>query len=650
MTLRRQMILRIAVPTLVIYVLIMGVTTYLAYRQSRESVRRTMTRLANSYAARFDGHLREAAQIADTTAHSMEAAGLLRDENVYRLLERNVDGSPIVYGACVAFEPGTAKPAGVLFAPYVFRNEGALKRIDIDQTVYDWYRDPRYTWFSAPKSLGQPVWSNPYFDEGAGNVLMATYSAPFRFNESFGGVTTVDIDLPRLHKTVGGDFEEPLDFVVLNRDGRFVYDRDPSRIMTRTIFDVAAQQNNPALDALGRRMLQGASGVAQIESWDSSERQWVFFTPIKSANWVFACRLPESRILADVRQRTIGWGAALSVTLLLIVACVVVVSRLISAPIVALKEKVLEVGGGNLDARINGNSRTEEIRQLARSFNRMTSELRSHVQRLATEQAARQRIEHDLDIAREIQRGLLPTATPLLAGYELAGLSLPADKTGGDYYDWQTAPDGRTLVTLADVTGHGVGPALVTAVCRAYSRAGFATGHEFAKLIGHLNDLLVADLAGTRFVTFAAALLDPQTQHVELISAGHGPIVHYIAAEHRLFEYNGTELPLGIISPLDYAPAVRIDLRPGDLLLLITDGFFEWAKTDGERFGLKRLRQSILESAHLPTPEVIARIHATVREFAGGAPQGDDVTAVAIRRSSDMDQSPIGKAGGPDLR
>jgi sigma-B regulation protein RsbU (phosphoserine phosphatase) len=626
------MILRIALPTLMIYVLIMGVTTYLAYRQSRRGVERTMTQLAASYAARFDAHLRQAAQIADTTSNSMRTVGVLPDEKLYDLLEQNVGSSSMVYGAALAFEPGTAKAPGVLFSPYVCRDGDKLRRVNIDRSVYDWYADPRYTWFSAPKAQGRGVWSSPYFDEGAGNILMATYSAPFQLGGKFGGVSTVDIDLPKLHKTVGGEFEEGLDFVVLTSEGRFVYDPIASRILAKTIFDVASEDHNPALEALGRRMLQGTTGVSQIDRWDSSHRQWVFFAPIRSARWVFACRLPESQILADARQRMIGWAIALGVTLLLIVVCLAVVARSITAPIVALKEKVVEVGGGNLDARIETSSRTDEIRHLANSFNRMTSELNSHVRRLAEERAARQRIEHDLDIAREIQRGLLPTSTPSLERYEIAGFSQAADQTGGDYYDWQTTRDGRTLVTLADVTGHGVGPALVAAVCRAYARASFVAGRDFAQLMGHLNDLLVADLGGDRFVTFAAALLDPAIDGVELVSAGHGPTFHYVASERRLVEFNGQELPLGVTSPLNYPPPVHIDLHPGDAMLMITDGYFEWARQDGERFGLKRLREVVLQYIDLPANQLIAQLNSQVKAFAAGCPQGDDVTAVAIRR------------------
>jgi serine phosphatase RsbU (regulator of sigma subunit) len=262
----------------------------------------------------------------------------------------------------------------------------------------------------------------------------------------------------------------------------------------------------------------------------------------------------------------------------------------------------------------------------------MTADLRSHVDRLATEQAARQRIERDLDIAREIQRGLLPTARPKIDGYEIAGWSLPADKTGGDYYDWQSHPDGRTLVTLADVTGHGVGPALVTAVCRAYVRASFVTGHGFSHLMDQLNNLLIADLPSDRFVTFVAAQIDPRRNAVEMISAGHGPIIHYRARNRELTEYGANDIPLGVMAGVSYGEPILIELQPGDALLLITDGFFECTNPDDEAFGLARLRQTVIDVGDLPVDTMIAAIYERVKNFTQDGAQADDMTAVVLKR------------------
>ncbi len=232
------MILLIAGPALAIYVLILGIAAFSQYRESKRDAELSMTRLAASYSSRFDGKLREVARIADTTARFFESGVTISDDIVYKLLEDNVRQTSLVYGSCLAFEPGTRRPAGELFAPYVCRGPSGLKRENIDRDVYDWTSDPNYTWYSRPKKLGRAVWSEPYFDKGAGNILMSTYSATFQAGKSFGGVCTVDIDLARLRETVGKEIDATLDFVILATDGRYIYHPDATRIMAQPVLGV----------------------------------------------------------------------------------------------------------------------------------------------------------------------------------------------------------------------------------------------------------------------------------------------------------------------------------------------------------------------------------------------------------------------------
>ena len=262
MTLRRQMIAWIAGPTLAIYVAILGLAAVGQFRQSKEEVERAMTRLAASYSSRLDGHLRESARIAETTGRALETGFDFSDDAVYTLAENNVRQIPLVYGSCLAFEPGTRRPEGELFAPYVCRTATGLRRMNIDQSVYDWYRDPQYTWYSEPKRLDHGVWSAPYFDEGAGNILMSTYSAPFHTGDRFGGVVTVDIDLPRLRESVGQEIDEQLDFVILAGDGRYVYHADASRIMAKPALDYVGVTRRGEVSPLLQKMLSGGDGGA----------------------------------------------------------------------------------------------------------------------------------------------------------------------------------------------------------------------------------------------------------------------------------------------------------------------------------------------------------------------------------------------------
>lgn len=243
-------------------------------------------------------------------------------------------------------------------------------------------------------------------------------------------------------------------------------------------------------------------------------------------------------------------------------------------------------------------------------------------------------IEQDLRVARDIQLGLLPAEHPSLPGFEFAGLSRPAAHAGGDYYDWQPLPDGRLLVAIADVTGHGIGPALVTAVCRAYSRASAPGITSPLELLGRLNQLVYEDVKGARFITMVLALLSSDGR-VELVSAGHGPTLICRTATRDIEWFGGDGLPLAVVPDEDYGPSRTLDMSHGDVLVLLTDGFFEQSRTsDGEQFGIERLTAVLRDCASQTPEQIIAMLDAAVRKFSGNAPQGDDMTIVVIKRQA----------------
>ncbi len=243
-----------------------------------------------------------------------------------------------------------------------------------------------------------------------------------------------------------------------------------------------------------------------------------------------------------------------------------------------------------------------------------------------------ERLEHDLSVARSIQQSLLPTSMPEIEGFDIAAWNQPADQTGGDYYDWLPLPDGKVLVALGDVTGHGIGSALLAAVCRAYARANFTAATGLMVAMERINASLATDMIEGRFVTFVVALCSPGSSRVELLSAGHGPLFVYFLKEDRFDALDAQGLPLGISPSLMSEAPVNLELNPGDMLVLATDGFYEWANARGEQFGAERLEKTIRASREKPAMEIISTLYQAVIEFSGGTTQADDLTAVVIKR------------------
>jgi len=266
----------------------------------------------------------------------------------------------------------------------------------------------------------------------------------------------------------------------------------------------------------------------------------------------------------------------------------------------------------------------------------VAGEIRIHVSaalREAELQKQLDQVSHDLEVAKSIQQGLLPTASPDLEQFEIAGWNQPADQTGGDYFDWQSLPDGRIAVSLADATGHGIGPALVGTSCRAYARASFLVGGAQNGVLENLNGLLASDLSANRFVTYAVIFLDPKEGDFRVLSAGHGPILWYKHKQNKIDNLEAHGIPLGMIDGAKYSHGTEGSLSQGDILALVTDGFYEWTNPEGEEFGLERLETVIRESHDQPAEKIIEKLRGAVATFSRGTKQQDDLTAVILRRT-----------------
>jgi serine phosphatase RsbU (regulator of sigma subunit) len=243
-----------------------------------------------------------------------------------------------------------------------------------------------------------------------------------------------------------------------------------------------------------------------------------------------------------------------------------------------------------------------------------------------------EQVRHDLDVARSIQQALIPAESPGLDNFEIAGWNLPADATGGDYFDWQKMPDGHFAISLADATGHGIGPALISASCRAYSRASLLTNGNREGVLGRLNGLLAEDLPSNRFVTFAVVFLNPLTGEVEVCSAGHGPILWYHNESDAVQNVGAQGIPLGMIAGFNYEKGTKGKLENGDVLAIVTDGFSEWEDDQGDQFGVERLETVLRQYRDQTADEIILALRKAVEDFCRGTEQLDDLTAVIIKR------------------
>src|SRR5688572_31168953 len=250
---------------------------------------------------------------------------------------------------------------------------------------------------------------------------------------------------------------------------------------------------------------------------------------------------------------------------------------------------------------------------------------------LFDEYREKQRLEHDLQLARNIQRSLLPLALPAPPGFDIAAWTQSASATGGYFYDFFSFADGRLGIVVADVAGHGLAASLVACETRAFIRALVVSAGSLADVAERTNALLYTDLPRERFVILFLGALDAATGRLEFVAAGCAPLV-YQRERRGFLATEATTPPLGILPALQRGAAAELTLQPGDCLLMATDGFDEWQNADGRPFGMDQLRDDVRFHAALPAAGLIERLRQSVLTFAGAVEQADDLTAVVVKR------------------
>jgi len=247
---------------------------------------------------------------------------------------------------------------------------------------------------------------------------------------------------------------------------------------------------------------------------------------------------------------------------------------------------------------------------------------------------ARERLTHDLELARAVQRRLLPQQLPEVPGYEFFGYYESAFEVGGDYYDFIPLPQQRLAILLGDVAGKGVVAALLMAKLSADARFCMLTEPDPAVAITKLNALILRSGFADRFVTLVAAILDPASHTVTLVNAGHpSPLIYHRATRTvaAAIENDLAGLPLGVMADFEYA-SCRISLMPGDSILAFTDGVTEAMNVNNRELKTKGVHAAVQGEAFSPR-ELGERVVKAVTQFAAGRSQHDDIALVGFGRT-----------------
>lgn len=283
----------------------------------------------------------------------------------------------------------------------------------------------------------------------------------------------------------------------------------------------------------------------------------------------------------------------------------------------------------------------------------LASHAASAIQRvkLMQDRIAKEKLQHSLNLAREVQRRVLPSILPKIPGYDLAAFSRPAEETCGDIYDLaalplrdpppthvstaavEYMPEGLVIL-LADAVGHGITAALPVLQVRAMVRMGLRMHANLDDLLVQTNKQLIEDLDVGRFVTAFIGVLDPRRHVVDYHAAGQGPILHFRADSNRCEFHPGSTFPLGLAESERPPRPAPIMMDPGDWLILLTDGFYEYQNPRGEQMGRQRIEEIVRSNLRIGATQMLETLIEQTVLFASGRAQLDDLTAVIIKRTA----------------
>ncbi len=250
-----------------------------------------------------------------------------------------------------------------------------------------------------------------------------------------------------------------------------------------------------------------------------------------------------------------------------------------------------------------------------------------------TELRKLQEQQAQMSLARSVQQQFYMVSPPQVDGLDIAGAAFPADETGGDYFDFVPLPGGRIGIVIGDISGHGIGSALLMVELRAWLRAFAQRSSNVGEILTQVNHALVEDLEQERYATLILCSLHPVTRSIVYASAGHVPGYIFDASGSIKRTLDSMNVPLGLLPEREFSCSQEIELEPGEILVLLTDGIIEAVRPDQTFFGVDRALDFIRIHRHESARQIVSGLYQAVRDFSDGLSQLDDITAVICKAS-----------------
>lgn len=401
------------------------------------------------------------------------------------------------------------------------------------------------------------------------------------------------------------------------------------RLVGRDVFYPAAVGEGVRVTAAD--MESGRSGVQRVDL--GGEATYWAYAPIDGFGTNLLLVMPYGELVADALtaqdylfnqladRRMMLWLGML-VFVPAVIGLAFFASRAVTRPVSQLAEAARKLADGNFSARTSIRS-GDELEELGRLFNEMVPQLEASMH-----------MRDSLHLAQEVQQNLLPHRAPDVPGFDIYGVSLYCDETGGDYFDFMPLPalgPSTVAVMIGDVAGHGIAAALLMTTARALLRAREPRPGHLAERVGEVNRHLCRDAHAGRFMTLFLAILDADAQRIHWVGAGHGNGFIYDPAQEVFMDISGPDIPMGVDPSWAYEELAHTGWSPGTVMLVGTDGIWETRNAEGAMFGKPAVRRVIRANADRSATEIADRLIEALKDFRGAQPQVDDVTMIVVK-------------------
>ena len=443
------------------------------------------------------------------------------------------------------------------------------------------------------------------------------------------GAIRVEVRLDQIARTL---HEAPLQRgsvpYLVNSDGELLFARYESTSRPPAALAALLETESTSQEYVTR------DGTVVVGAWSA--------VPVQPAPWWVVVEIPRALAYAPVQRDSLLLIGAVLLVIVTTIGWGRYEARQILHPIEELRAGAMQIGAGDLAARIPIRGHNE-IGELADEFNRMAERLHRSREEI---EGQNERLRAGLALARDIQLGLLPTRPPdMRHGPAVQAHSIPAYEVGGDFYSYLALDDHRMAIAIGDISGKGVGAALMMALASSSVEALGRGIDRPAQLLSALNEQLISRLRANN-MNAAVLYMIVDTERSLLRVANAGMIAPLLLRDGRVTMIDAFGLPLGMLPEARYTE-ITVDLLPGDVILLVSDGVVEAHRPDGELFSFERLEQTLIEHrGTLPPGDLIATLLQRVTEFMAGAEQHDDMTIVVVHPNlspvaSDPHEAPV---------